>query len=342
MATQDSHGRLGNFQLASNRALPDVPIWDLGCELLARLRNPEAAGSQSGVEARMALFEALREAIDKGRDSWENPFAICKSATAFRFFRHCHRAHQVPFRGATWVDLGCGAVNPFVRLFPVLLLGAQRVLCFELEPPRDLAKAIRFLAELVGAALIDPARVFGDLAVDRRELLANIADFDLPRLAAGDAGGLPPARCALRQQSILATQLDAGSADVLVSNSVLEHLPDADSALGEFARITAPGGFGIHGIDVMDHRSYADPNIHPLEFLTIESNEPIVHGCNRLRLFEYEPLFARHGFEIVDQWRGPRHELPESLRARFVAPWREMSDDQLAVTWAQVLVRKRR
>ncbi|MFY9341925.1 MAG: methyltransferase domain-containing protein [Planctomycetota bacterium] len=340
--TQGSHGRLGNFELASNRELAGVPTWDLGCALLARLRNPDEAGSQLATEARVALLEALREAIDKNRDIWQNPFAVGKSATAFRFFRHCHRTHQVPFRGATWVDLGCGAVNPFVRLFPVLLLGARRVLCLELEPPRDLAKAARFVAELVSTALIDPARVFGDFAVDRRELLANVADFDLARLAAGDAGGLPPARCCLRQESVVATKLDAGSADVLVSNSLLEHLPDVDQALAEFARVTAPGGFGIHGIDTMDHRSYGDPAIHPLEFLTIPFGDRIVHECNRLRLAEFEALFARHGFDVVDQWRGACNELPASLRARLVAPWRDQGDDHLAVTWSQYLVRKRR
>jgi SAM-dependent methyltransferase len=291
-------------------------------------------------EAYLALLEALHQAIQPARDVWQNAFAVRKAEVSFRFVHHAMRNHGMPVVGTTCVDLGCGAVNPFGRLFPLLMLGAKQILCFELDRPLHPEKFLRYLADLVAAAIVDPKRVFGDHPVDRQQLLANIADFDLAKLARGDASGVPMARARLVERSIVATGLEAGSADLLVSNSVLEHLPDVEAAIAEFARITAVGGYGIHGIDVIDHRSYPQPAFHPLEFLTIRSSDRLVHECNRIRLHEFEALFARHGLVVLDQWRGPRLTVPETLRQRLVEPWRSMPVEQLEYGWSQFLVQK--
>jgi ubiquinone/menaquinone biosynthesis C-methylase UbiE len=189
-------------------------------------------------------------------------------------------------------------------------------------------------------ALVDPMRLFPGTAITRQQILDHLADFDLARLAKGDPGGLSP-RLQFVQRSICDTGFADGSVDVTFSNSVLEHLPDIDQFLTECARITRPGGFGVHGIDVADHRRYSNPSIHALEFLTEERTDPILHECNRLRLGDHERKFAEHGFEILTTRRDPPIDLPADLRARFVEPWRSLPDDQLNVIWCQYLVRRR-
>lgn len=336
-----SSGRLGKYEPHTGKDFPGASTWDLGCAFLARLKAKTPHASVADHESHLALLEALHDEIEAQRDVWQNPFAVGKAEVAFRFVQHAIRAHGLQVAGKTCLDLGCGAVNPLLRLFPLLMLGAERVLGFELEPLRHPEKAVRYLADLVAAAMVDPARVFGQHPVDRQQVLASLVDFDLAKVARGDLSGIPTARAKVVQRSIVATGLEDASAYMLRSNSVLEHLPDVDAALAEWARITPSGGFGIHGVDVIDHRSYAKPAIHALEFLTVASKEPIVFESNRLRLHEFEARFARHGFEVLDQWRGPKIEIPDDLRRRMVEPWRTMPVEQLEYGWSQFLVRKK-
>lgn len=97
-------------------------------------------------------------------------------------------------------------------------------------------------------------------------------------------------------------RLATGSVDVVFTNSVLEHVPDMVSVLAECARITKPGGFGLHGIDFRDHRFYGNSAIHKLEFLCESRAEPMVGGCNRLRGHEVVAAFDRNGFEALESW----------------------------------------
>jgi SAM-dependent methyltransferase len=171
-------------------------------------------------------------------------------------------------------------------------------------------------------------------------VLHNIADFDLARMANGDARGMSK-RLQFLQRSIVETGFESGPVDVTFSNSVLEHLPDVDAFLTECARITRPGGFGIHGIDVTDHRRYGDSSMHALEFLSDSRQEPILFECNRLRLVDFERRFAQHGFEVLIADREPAIEIPATMREQFVEPWRSMPDEQLNVVWCKYLIRRR-
>jgi ubiquinone/menaquinone biosynthesis C-methylase UbiE len=45
--------------------------------------------------------------------------------------------------------------------------------------------------------------------------------------------------------------------DIVLSNAVLEHIYDLKSAFYHLARITKPGGFGIHMVDFRDHRDFS-------------------------------------------------------------------------------------
>jgi SAM-dependent methyltransferase len=93
------------------------------------------------------------------------------------------------------------------------------------------------------------------------------------------------------------------SMDLALSNAVLEHSADLSAAAVELARVTRPGGLGIHQVDHGDHRD----RDRPLEYLLIPDDRfermfAEVHGeCgNRFRRYETEHFFAEAGFEIED------------------------------------------
>ena len=131
-----------------------------------------------------------------------------------------------------------------------------------------------------------------------------------------------------------------GEADFVFSNSVLEHLPEPGAAIAEMARITRPGGVGVHIVDGSDHRSYANPAHHPLEFLTEQCAEPLLHGSNRIRPAEFLPLFQRYGFEVLSFEPFRRAKTPEELLNRLSDSWRDGSPDTLSVLDGRICVRR--
>jgi len=89
--------------------------------------------------------------------------------------------------------------------------------------------------------------------------------------------------------------------DIVLSNAVLEHIYDLKSAFYHLARITKPGGFGIHMVDFRDHRDFS----RPLEYLIMR--EVKFYGRfkakqgeigNRYRPQEMQELLELAGFEV--------------------------------------------
>lgn len=96
--------------------------------------------------------------------------------------------------------------------------------------------------------------------------------------------------------------IDDGSIDILLSNSVLEHVKNIDSAIDEMKRVIRPGGVMVHFVDLRDHYNFNNP----LLFLkysdrawnTLLTKEGYSY-TNRWRADEYLVAFESRGFEIV-------------------------------------------
>jgi SAM-dependent methyltransferase len=93
------------------------------------------------------------------------------------------------------------------------------------------------------------------------------------------------------------------SVDLVFSNAVLEHLYDLPTAFFHLARITKPGGLGIHQVDFRDHSNFS----RPLEFLLFREEKYFGIGKvthvelgNRSRPREMMRLLEHAGFEVRD------------------------------------------
>ncbi|MBL8737375.1 MAG: class I SAM-dependent methyltransferase [Planctomycetes bacterium] len=336
-----SHGRLVHHQAKSSTELRDIATARLVAELLGRLDDRQDTASRADLERDLSLLDTLHDRTGRLCEVAENRRSATHLGSVFRYLEGCCKRFPIRMHEGVHVDIGCGSINPYARMFTHLMLGAARGHCIDLDQVADDGAAIRALARLAAAAVLTPRRLFHDHPIDAQRILGNLGGFDLARLELGEADAIDRKRLVFHQRPIEDTGLDTGSVDLVVSNSVFEHLPDVDAVLAELARITRHGGHGVHGIDTVDHRWYGDPSLHPYEFLTIDSNERIVHGCNRLRLFEYRPLFERHGFEILDHQVVQKLEIPAEFRARMREPWRSQPDEWLEHSWAHVLVRRR-
>jgi SAM-dependent methyltransferase len=138
-------------------------------------------------------------------------------------------------------------------------------------------------------------------------------------------GGYPPESlslysCSLEELSGVPDQ----SVDMVISCAVLEHLYDLPSAFHHLARITKPGGLGLHQVDFRDHRDFS----RPLEFLLLSDKEfrrefAEKHGeCgNRVRPREMQQLLEQVGF-ATQEFR-PNEFAPQEYLTEFLGRLRQ-------------------
>jgi SAM-dependent methyltransferase len=322
--------------------LKGLSLLDLSAELLARLRS----GHDYKTSEQLLLAEQLGQLLATRLDVHLNRFSARRHRDLLSPI--LRRLKLTQLKGRTVVDLGCGSLNPFGFGFLLLMLGASRAYAIDQEPIQDLKIATQALAAAAGWLLLDSGRILEADRVSPEEVLSNLHGFQLPLITAGDPGGIAPGRLLHRLESVHNLSLGDGEADVVFSVSLLEHLDRVSDALQSLYRITAPGGFGVHVIDFVDHRIYSGQVKRPFEFLKIASREPLVEGSNRILCDQFRELFERHGFvcEAVDRWDyrvaglGEIAALSETERAEFVEPYRSMPRENLATTGARFFVRR--
>ncbi len=147
--------------------------------------------------------------------------------------------------------------------------------------------------------------------------------------------------------------LTSDSVDLLVSNSVMEHVR-ADvvgGLLDEAFRVLRPGGAMLHSIDLRDHFRLTGCGIDgvsgdwlealrfsPSEYEAMFRNRPVY--INRLRSAQWRSLMERAGFTVA-AWQETRIALPVGFRAGALqSPWRTFSDQELSVAQVQCAVVK--
>jgi SAM-dependent methyltransferase len=305
-------------------------------ELLARLRTGETIRTS---EHSITFADELAQLMANQVDVHENRFSNRRLGDHFVTFYSSLKIKPV-IRDASFLDIGSGSHNPLAFGLLFVLLGARRAFAADLEPIQDERRAALALAHIADVLLTDPARIVRDFAVSPDEVHRRLEGFNLPALRAGDIRGVDSSRLRLLVASASKLPSDDGSIDVVTSNSFLEHIEDPDEVISEMARVTAPGGFGIHNIDGADHAIYFDAKLHPLSFLCSHETG-MVNGSNRIRPVEFLQRFEKHGFSIQEFIPVTTISIDNDLRKQLTSPWRKMPDEVLQVVRGTAVVRRK-
>jgi ubiquinone/menaquinone biosynthesis C-methylase UbiE len=100
--------------------------------------------------------------------------------------------------------------------------------------------------------------------------------------------------------------IEGESVDVVMSNAVLEHIPEnrLSAIVDECYRVLRPGGYMLHQIDLRDHGwlfldNYAFLRYSDREWCSLGSKRYAPFRTNRLRSSDFITAFSRR-FTIVD------------------------------------------
>ncbi|MFZ5426619.1 MAG: class I SAM-dependent methyltransferase [Thermodesulfobacteriota bacterium] len=133
--------------------------------------------------------------------------------------------------------------------------------------------------------------------------------------------------------------LDDGSVDVIVSNSVLEHVRDPDGLFRECWRVLAPGGTMLHRVDYRDHFFK-----YPFHFLTFSKGfwdtmlDP--GDLPRFRLDDHLDALARCGFHAEVAGRETDRASLDAVAPFLDGQFARRDRDMLSTTIASIVCRK--
>jgi SAM-dependent methyltransferase len=246
------------------------------------------------------------------------------------------RANGFDVTGKTIVEIGSG----WVPIAPLIfrMAGAERVITVDLERLMDQSTfqhASNFIAENL-------------------EATARRIDFDLSSLNRDNVsdGSQVPLGTALVRSHIdyrapfNVENLEDGSADVITSRSVLEHIPPKVlyRIFERCRKILRPGGLMIHTIDFTDHFAQYDKSISQLNFLKYEDSAwKWTHWANqfyvnRLRRFEYLDMLRETGFGAKTISTLTNEKAMNDLQTmKICSRYRHVPLDELSVLGSTIL-----
>ena len=278
--------------------------------------------------------------LDAILDIHPNRFSRVKTKQLSRIMAAHPTMSLEVLQGGTFVDFGCGGLNPLSGMLVMIAAGAGRYTGIDLDPLNE-TLALRAAAKTAMELIAEPRLYLEPYPITREQVRKNLEGLDIRSLARGEADALKGFPLEYRNVSADATGIDSASVDGTTSISFLEHVPDPDLVIEEIARISKPGAIGVHAIDGADHRSYPSRTIGPLDFLTLDSKEPLLFGCNRVRPLDFVDRFERHGFEVLECIVTREEPVSERMRSTMVEPYRSMSLETLAAIGVRVQVCKR-
>lgn len=164
---------------------------------------------------------------------------------------------KIPFQGRTVLGIGAGPLLGWA--FVALALGAKRY--YVLEPGLDSELPLKF------GNYFEQHRRFVNRTLGTVDELENLIAEQRIQIIAGEAHN---------------TGLPEGSVDLILSNSVLEHINNLPEVAQEFYRISSEQGVQYHFVDLKDHGGGKDPfaQLYPFD------------------LDHLRQLFARRGMKI--------------------------------------------
>ena len=133
--------------------------------------------------------------------------------------------------------------------------------------------------------------------------------------------------------------IPSGSVDLVLSNSVLEHVADNDQLAAELQRVLRPGGRMLHVVDYRDHFF-----VFPYHFLLWSDavwNRFLNPGdLPRWRIGDHIRAFTRAGLTVEVLKATPIPEEFEKVRARIHPRFANYSEQDLTTAYGTLYVTK--
>jgi SAM-dependent methyltransferase len=242
--------------------------------------------------------------------------------------------------GANVIEIGTGWYPTLPICFS--LVGAKRVLTYDISRHMDAGLTFRMLAALE-PHLNSIAEAGGRRPEDTRARYQELLQAkDLKGLL--DRAGVE--YCA--PADTRATGTPANSADLVYSNSVLEHVPKQviQSLMKEIMRMLRPGGLTLHNVGCNDHYAFVDRRISFVNYLRYSEarwsrwNNRLQYQ-NRLRAPEFLEMAAEAGLEVIYKQVAVRPGTREALAKFKVAPeFQRFSMEHMAITTVDFIAKK--
>lgn len=172
----------------------------------------------------------------------------------------------------------------------------ERLLC----PRCGLNNRQRFAAHLVGEHAAGTVYLYEQVTAFSRWAAAQLPDVVGSEYLGHEFEGGTVVN-GLRHEDALALSFADASLSAIVSNDVFEHVPDADRALAEAARVLEPGGRLLFSIPFVDDLDATVQRAELRDGEVVEPLPPVYHGNP---LSEQGSLvFFDYGWDLLDRCR---------------------------------------
>lgn len=234
------------------------------------------------------------------------------------------------------IDFGCGSPRPFGVSNLLYLAGAQKVTAIDFEDIQDPgAVAGAALATVLAALTARLTDAFSPLGVTDAILRHQAFQYDCGRLLEGDMGGIPQSIRLFKGSFDEMPESDKAF-DIMVSNSVFEHIAEIHSCLAQLRSTISPNGAIYTAIDYRDHRAYAQ-GLSGWEYF-VDDGDYTPGYINKIRHSEMVEIISDAGFRVDEEILVREIPSPD-LSSRFLPKYKNMPKDDIEIQEARLLLR---
>lgn len=240
-------------------------------------------------------------AVPRAISAWLPGFRSNAGTDSSERVVHLYDQHLAPKLGGDWpagrrvLEVGIGATNS--SAYEIAARGAVSAIAFEPFVPLDSATDATLLAECAARHDIPAATIAARVA--RHTSLDSLAD---------------------------------GSIDLILSNSVLEHVADLDALTHDLHRVLSPTGAMLHLVDYRDH-FFRYPYHHLLWSEEVWQRWLNPGDLPRWRIRDHVECFERHGLRVEVLRASPLAAEFEKIRTRIHPHFSSYDEPALATAF---------
>lgn len=255
---------------------------------------------------RVIRRKCLPTAVPRALSAWLPGFRANAGTQSCARVVHLYDQYLTPRLGAAWprekriLEVGIGATNS--SAYEVAARGASSAIALEPFVPLDPALDAALLAECARRHHLAAPAIAGP--VRRLTSLASIA---------------------------------AAGIDLILSNSVLEHVADMDALVRDLRRVLAPGGAMLHLVDYRDH-FFRYPYHHLLWSDAVWNRWLNPGDLPRWRIGDHLGCFERHGLRVETMRATPLTAEFERVRTRIHPRFSGHEETSLATAFGVLFV----